>query len=141
MSRTMLLLAVGIAVGAGATAVAHHHEDGEKVKVLSATAIKEKLDGKEATATVVEVTIEPGQAGLPHRHPGSAIGYVVEGEYELGIDDKPTKVIKAGGTFYEPAGCLHRVSRNPGKVKTRLIAVVLHPRDAKQVTIPEPKKK
>ena len=44
------------------------------MKVLSANNIKEKLDGSEATATVVEVTIEPGKAGLPHRHPGSAIG-------------------------------------------------------------------
>ena len=28
---------------------------------------------------------------------------MVEGEYELGIDDQPTKVIKAGETFYEPS--------------------------------------
>lgn len=137
MFRALLLLAAGIGVGASAITVAHHRDDGEKVKVLSDTAITEKLDGKDATATVVEVTIEPGQAGLPHRHPGSAIGYVVEGEYELGIDDQPTKVIKAGGTFYEPARCLHRVSKNPGNVRTRLIAVVLHPRDAKQIAIPE----
>ena len=140
MFRTLLLLAVGIGVGAGGMTVAHYHDDGEKVKVLSATVIKEKLDGKEATATVVEVTIEPGQGGVPHRHPGSAIGYVVEGEYELGIDDQPTKVIRAGGTFYEPGGCLHRVSRNPGKVTTRLVAVVLHPRDKKEIAVPEPKK-
>lgn len=81
MFRALLLLAAGIGVGASAITVAHHRDDGEKVKVLSDTAITEKLDGKDATATVVEVTIEPGQAGLPHRHPGSAIGYVVEGEY------------------------------------------------------------
>ena len=140
MFRTLLLLAVGIGVGAGGMIAAHDHHDGEEVKVLSATDINQKLDGKEATATVVEVTIEAGQAGLPHRHPGSAIGYVVEGEYELGIDDQPTKVVKAGETFYEPAGCLHRVSKNPGKVKTRLIAVVLHPRDAKEIAVPESKK-
>src|SRR5262245_65311013 len=140
MFRTLLLLAAGIGVGAGGMQVAHHHDDGEKVKVLSATDLKEKLDGKEATATAVEVTIEPGKAGVPHRHPGSAIGYVVEGEYELGIDDQPTKVIKAGETFYEPNGCLHRVSRNPGKVRTRLIAVVLHPRDAKEIAVPESRK-
>lgn len=137
MLRMLLLLVAGIGIFAGGMAVAQHHEDGEKVKVLSATTLKEKLDGKEAMATVVEVTIEPGQAGLPHRHPGSAIGYVVEGEYELGIDDQPTKVIKAGQTFYEPGGCLHRVSRNPGKVRTRLIAVVLHPRDVKDIAVPE----
>ena len=142
MFRTLFLLAagIGVGVGAGGMEASHDHEDGEKVKVLSARDIKEKLDGKEAMATVVEVTIEPGKAGLPHRHPGSAIGYVVEGEYELGIDDQPTKVIKAGETFYEPAGCLHRVSRNPGKVKTRLFAVVLHPRDKKEVAVPVSKK-
>src|SRR5262245_44446393 len=140
MFRTLLLFAAGIGAGASLMEASHLHEDGEKVKVLSTTSIKEKLDGKEATATAVEVTIEPGQAGVPHRHPGSAIGYVVEGEYELGIDDQPTKVIKAGETFYEPNGCLHRVSRNPGKVRTRLIAVVLHPRDAKEIAVPESRK-
>ena len=139
MFRALLLLAAGISVGAALANASHHHEDGEKVRVLSATNIKEKLDGKEATATVVEVTIEPGRAGVPHRHPGSAIGYVVEGEYELGIDDQPTKVVKAGETFYEPAGCLHRVSKNPGKARTRVLAWVIHPRDAKDLVIPEKK--
>ncbi|HEX4612863.1 MAG TPA: cupin domain-containing protein [Urbifossiella sp.] len=139
MTRTLLALAVGIGVGAGGMTAAHH-ADGEKVKVLSARDIQEKLDGKEAMATVVEVTIEPGQSGLPHRHPGPGFGYVAEGEYELGIDDQPTRVLKAGETFYEPTGCVHRVSKNPGRVKTRLVAVVLHPRDAKRVAVPEPKK-
>jgi quercetin dioxygenase-like cupin family protein len=140
MFRVLLTFAAGTALGAGAMNAAHYHDDGENVKVLSVTDLKEKLDGKEATATAVEVTIEPGKAGVPHRHPGSAIGYVVEGEYELGIDDQPTRVVKAGETFYEPSGCLHRVSRNPGKVKTRLIAVVLHPREAKEIAVPESKK-
>jgi quercetin dioxygenase-like cupin family protein len=141
MIRGLLMLAAGVVVGAGGMTAAHqHHDDGEKVKVLSAKDIQEKLDGKEAMATVVEVTIEPGQAGVPHRHPGPGFGYVVEGEYELGINDQPTRVLKAGETFYEPTGCLHRVSRNPGTVKTRVIAVVLHPRDAKQIAVPEPKK-
>ena len=82
------------------------------------------------------MTFEPGQAGDPHRHPGPAFGYVLEGEYEWAIDDQPAKVLKAGETFYEPGGCLHRVSRNPGKVKMRMLAWVLHPRDAKDLVIP-----
>jgi quercetin dioxygenase-like cupin family protein len=137
MFRAILLLLAGVAVAASAINASEQPEDGENVKILSATEIIEKLDGNAATATVVEVTIEPGQAGLPHRHPGSAIGYVVEGEYELGIDDQPSKIIKAGETFYEPIGRLHRISRNPGKVRTRLVAVVLHPREAKEIAVPE----
>ena len=48
---------------------------------------------------------------------------------------------KAGDTFYEPSGSVHRVARNPsGKTRMRLLAVILHPRDARQITIPEPMK-
>ena len=139
MTRVALVLAVGVGVGAVGMAAARHDEDHESVKLLAARDIDEKLDGKEARATAVEVTLGPGRAGVPHRHPGPGFGYVLEGEYEWGIDDRPAKVLKAGETFYEPAGCLHRVSRNPGKVRTRLLAWVLHPRDAKDIVIPEPK--
>ena len=140
MIRGLLALAAGIGVGAGGMNAAHHRDGGENVKVLSATDIREKLDGKEAKATAVEVTLVPGEVEAVHRHPGPGFVYVLEGEYELGIDDQPTKVVKAGETFYEPTGRLHRVGRNPGKVKTRILAWVLHPRDAKDIVIPEPKK-
>jgi quercetin dioxygenase-like cupin family protein len=146
MQKASLLLLigaalVGAALGAGGMTFAHVHENGESVRVISARDIKEKLDGKEAKVTFVEVTIEPGQAGDAHRHPGPGFVYVLEGEYELGIDDQPTKRFKAGETFYEPTGALHRVSKNPAaKGRTRLIAVVLHPRDAKEIAIPEKQK-
>ncbi|WP_406694063.1 cupin domain-containing protein [Singulisphaera sp. Ch08] len=139
MIRTLLTLAAGIGVGAMGMTAAHH--DGEQVAQIAERNIVEKLDGKAAKATVVEVTLEPGQAGIPHRHPGPGFGYVLEGEYEWGVDDQPAKVLKAGETFYEPTGCLHRVSKNPStQRKTRILAVVLHPRDVEQIVIPEPQK-
>lgn len=142
MNRKSLALTIAVALCAAGMSLAFFHEDGEAVKLISEQDIKEKLDGKDTKVTVVEVTIGPGESGLPHRDPGPGFVYVAEGEYELGIDDQPTKRYKAGETFYEPTGCLHRVSRNPAtKGKTRLIAFVLHARDAKQVAIPEPEKK
>ena len=137
MTRSLLALVVGI----GAIGLGLGDDPGKpKVSTVSERDIAEKVDGKQAKATAVEVTLEPGQASASHRHPGPVLGYVLEGEYEWAIDDDESKVLKAGETFYEPAGCLHRVSKNPGKVKTRLVAVVLHPRDAKQVAVPEAKK-
>jgi quercetin dioxygenase-like cupin family protein len=136
MKRGILMASAGIVLGLAGLTAARHDEEGESVKSLAAYDITEKLDGKEATADAVEVTIAPGQGGVPHRHPGSALGYVLEGEYELAIDDQPARIFKAGETFYEPAGCLHRVSRNPGKVKTRLLAWVLHPRSVKDIAVP-----
>ena len=135
-----LVFAAGAFIGVGGMAVAHHDVK-ETAKPISAWDIVEKLDGKETKVSVVEVTLEPGQAGKPHRHAGPVIGFVLEGEYEWAIDDQPAKTFKAGDTFYEPTGCLHRVSKNPAaKGNTRVLAVLLHPRDAKQITIPEPKK-
>ena len=138
MVRILLALAVG--AGVGGVALAHDRENAEAVKVLTARDVKEKLDGKETKVTVVEVTLKPGQAGKPHRHPGPVFGYVLEGEYEWAIDDNPAKTLKVGDTFYEPTGCLHRVSKNPSKTgKTRVLAIVLHPEDVKDIVIPEKK--
>ncbi len=105
---------------------------------LSQREIIEKLDGKDARATVRLVTIGPSQKDSAHRHTGPVFGYVLEGEYEHAMDDEPIKTYKAGETFYEPSGSVHRVAQNPSdKAETRLLAVILHPRDAKQVTIRE----
>jgi quercetin dioxygenase-like cupin family protein len=139
MNRTLLVLAIG--AGLTGMGFAHHHDaKNTSVKLLASRDMAEKLDGKETKATAVEVTLEPGQASAAHRHPGPAFGYVLEGEYEWAIDDQPSKILKVGETFYEPAGCLHRVSKNPSdKGKTRVMAWVLHPRDAKDIVIPEKK--
>ena len=144
MRRTLLAILVG-ALAVGGMSLAHHDEHGkggDHVKLLSQKDITEKLDGKKAKATTVEVTLGPGEVEAAHRHPGPAFGYVLEGEYEWAIDDNKPKILKAGDTFYEPTGCLHRVSKNPSnKNKTRVIAVVLHPEDAKDIVIPEKEKK
>src|SRR5437879_11064916 len=137
-------LALTIVAGAvGGTTLAQHDEHGNGgVKTLTRKDITEKIDGKKAKATTVEVTLGPGEASAPHRHPGPAFGYVLEGEYEWAIDDNPAKFLKPGDTFYEPTGCLHRVSKNPSKTgKTRILAVVLHPADVKDIVIPEKDKK
>src|SRR5215467_8880491 len=139
MIRTLLSLAAGIGVGVAVTLAADHdHDKAVKVTQLFQRDIMEKLDGKAASTTVVEVTFEPGQKDSPHRHAGPVFGYVLEGEYEHALDDESVKKYKAGDTFYEPSGSVHRVARNPsGKTRDRLLAVILHPRDAKEVTVPE----
>ncbi len=142
MTRTLLAVAAGMVLGAAAVALAqagHGHGKGSVVKTLSAVDVGEKLDGKSARATTVEVTFEPGAASAPHRHPGPVFGYVLEGEFETKVGDGPVRTLKAGDTFYEPTLALHAVSRNPSdKTRTRVLAVVLHPRDATTIVIPEP---
>jgi quercetin dioxygenase-like cupin family protein len=137
--QTVAGFAVGISVAAGGMTLAQHtHTGKDQVTVtrLSQREITEKIDGKNASATVEIVTFEPGQKDSPHRHTGPVFGYVLEGEYEHALDDEPIQTFKAGETFYEPSGSVHRVAQNASaKTTTRLLAVVLHGRDVKQATV------
>ncbi len=116
---------------------------GQTVRVLSSVDVAEvQADGKAMKASSVEVTLEPGGHGVPHRHPGAVYGYVLEGEFEFKVEGKPMRHMKAGDTFYEPTMILHEVGRNPSTTtKTRVLAVVVHPADAKELVIMEPAKK
>jgi len=109
MYKTVLTLLIGAALGACGMTIAGYADHGKakvEVKTVSARDITEKLDGKLAKATVVEVTIEPGTGSAPHRHAGPVFGYVLEGEYEWAIDDQPARKLKVGDTFYSrPAAC------------------------------------
>jgi quercetin dioxygenase-like cupin family protein len=140
MMRNLLAAVLGIGLGAVGMAAVEHAGHGT-ARTIAERDIVEKLDGKDAKVSFVEVSLEPGEANAPHRHPGPVFGYVLEGEFGWAIDKEPAKVLKAGDTFYEPTGCLHRVSKSAAKKgKTRVLAVVVYPRDAKSVVIPEPVK-
>src|SRR5260370_24252684 len=67
--------------------------------------------GREVTIRRLER--DAGTGSGPHRHPGShTFGYVLEGSYEVKVGDGPLQKLGPGGTFYEPPGALHAVSRN-----------------------------
>jgi hypothetical protein len=72
MTRGTLMVAAGIVLGAVGITAARHDEKHEAVRPLAVREIAEKLDGKEAKATAVEVTFEPGQAGAPGRRSGTS---------------------------------------------------------------------
>ena len=56
---------------------------------------------------------DPGNGSGPHRHPGTwNFGYVLEGTYEVQINDGPLQRLGPGGIFYEAPGALHKISRN-----------------------------
>jgi len=60
-----------------------------------------------AHAMTVVVEFPPGNPGFPpHRHPGPAFGYVLDGEMMFELEGEPPRVIRAGEAFWEPGGDL-----------------------------------
>jgi quercetin dioxygenase-like cupin family protein len=58
-----------------------------------------------AHAMTIVVEFPPGDPGSPpHRHPGPAFGYVLEGEMLFELEGQAPRVVKAGEAFWEPGG-------------------------------------
>ena len=81
---------------------------------------------------------DPGNGSGPHRHPGHhTFGYILEGTYEVKIDDGPVRQLKSGESFYEPPGALHAVSRNPSSDKVVKYLVIQVGDPTKPRTVPQ----
>ena len=80
----------------------------------------------------------PGTGGTPHRHPGSHVfGYVLEGTYEVQVDDGQIQRLVPGETFYEPPGALHAVSRNGSATEVARYLVITVSDPTLPATVPE----
>lgn len=61
----------------------------------------------------VLVKFAPNGASPPHRHGDASVAaYLLEGTVLNKMNDDPTKVIEAGGSWYEAPGCHHKISAN-----------------------------
>jgi len=81
---------------------------------------------------------DPGNGSAAHRHPGShTVGYILEGTYEVKIDDGPVRTLKAGEVFYEPPNALHAISRNPSTTQKLKYLVIQVYDPSKPATVPE----
>lgn len=122
MSKSHIITAIIAAViGAGSMSIWQHSiiaahaqtpslNPGSVQNELFKTTMEDVLG---RVVTVRTTTRAPGNASGPHRHPGShTFGYVLEGTYEVQIDDGPLQRLGPGGVFYEKPNARHAVSRN-----------------------------
>jgi len=75
-------------------------------------------------AVVARGEFQPGAAAPRHTHPGEEIGFVLEGEVVVEIDGQPAKTLKAGDTFFIPAGTVH-TAKNTGKAAAAVISTYI----------------
>lgn len=66
-----------------------------------------------------------------HKHPGTAVGYVIEGELTMLIDGRAPRVLKAGESLEAPSGVAH--DERTGDQPTKFLAVLTVERGAPRV--------
>jgi quercetin dioxygenase-like cupin family protein len=95
------------------------------------------IPGKSLVALVVDYA--PGVTSPSHVHAKSAsvFAYVVSGAIESQVNDEPKRVYRAGESWYENPGSIHRVSRNVSQTEpAKLLAVFVVDTGDKALTIP-----
>ncbi|MDB6174002.1 MAG: cupin protein [Chthoniobacteraceae bacterium] len=119
--RMLRQLAAGLAAVAtgfpGNESRAHEPASQEGVKVTKL--LNEELSGHpEETVTLVLLEFSPKASSPPHRHSGPVFIYVTAGTVETQIGGGPLTTLHAGEVFYEPAGAVHLVARNPSATES-----------------------
>jgi quercetin dioxygenase-like cupin family protein len=122
--KALPLFAAALALGLSTAALAH--DPSEKVTVLQEQLLK-NAPGKKAM--MIEVDYQPGQSSIAHKHDGTAMAYVLEGEVISQVKGEQPITYKKGQFWYEPAGSEHLVSKNASQNKPArlLVFMVLAP--------------
>lgn len=122
--KALHLFTAALALAMSAAALAH--DPSEKITVLQDQMLK-NAPGKKAM--MIEVDYKPGQSSIAHKHDGTAMAYVLEGEVISQVKGEQAITYKKGQFWYEPAGSEHLVSKNASKTSPAklLVFMVLAP--------------
>ena len=91
-----------------------------------------------AEVMTVLIQFPPGDPGTPpHRHPGPAFGYMLEGEMRFELEGEPERIIRAGETFWEPGGDVihYQDGNNRDDIPVRFVVTMLCPPGGSMITL------
>jgi quercetin dioxygenase-like cupin family protein len=116
MKKTKLLIVAGLAAALGAGVLNAQAPGFKRVELQDRDL---SIPGRHAVQARAE--FEPGGAIGRHTHPGEELSVVLSGTLLLEVDGQPSKTIKAGESFFIPAGVIH-AGKNTGKGKAVVLA-------------------
>jgi quercetin dioxygenase-like cupin family protein len=94
------------------------------------------VPGKKVTTVIVDF---PPHAYTPaHRHPGSVQAYVLHGTLRSQLAGGAAMTYRAGETWFEPAGVVHRFAENPTAEPAQLLALFVTDENCGPLVVMEP---
>jgi quercetin dioxygenase-like cupin family protein len=132
-SITLATTALALTAAIVSLPIAAHETGDETVQPVISTKLP-NVPGKSLSAALV--TYPPGGKSGKHHHAGSVFAFVVSGSIRSeNSATGPSKVYKAGESFFEPPGSEHLVSENASDTEpASLLAVFVADDDAKLTT-------
>ena len=121
MSRTHLAILLGLsavalaAIAGGQSSTPGGFKELHRVEVAGASDLE----------LVMGIVERSGESTSPkHYHPGGEFGFILEGAATVTTEGEPPTPLKAGDSFYQPAGEWHVVSIAPEGARTVVFRVL-----------------
>jgi quercetin dioxygenase-like cupin family protein len=93
------------------------------------------LDDWEVTVNFVDYA--PGHVGVPHRHAGFVLVYVLEGTVVARISGQgEERTYTVGQMFYEQPGATHEVSKNASQTQPARLLAMIFAKKGSTLTVP-----
>jgi quercetin dioxygenase-like cupin family protein len=119
MKSTKLLVVAGLAAALGAGALYAQAPGFKRIEVQDRDL---SIPGRHAVQAKAE--FDPGGAVGRHTHPGEELSIVLEGQLLLEVDGQSPRTVKAGESFFIPAGTIH-AGKNTGSGKAVVFATYI----------------
>jgi len=118
IKTSLAILLVWLALEGASTQLLHAQQSANRPTILQHGDIAD-IPGREVVTAILE--LPPNGAAGRHSHPGTEIGYVLEGSATLIIEGQAAREVKAGDSWIIGAGIRTRVE--PGQPESRFSAL------------------
>ena len=122
MQNPKSLIVAGLAVAVLGAGVGVSYAQAPGFKRIEVQDRDLSIPGRHAVQAKAE--FEPGGAVGKHTHPGEELSIVLEGQLLLEVDGQPARTVKAGESFFIPAGTVH-AGKNTGSGKAVVFATYI----------------
>ena len=119
MRNAKLLTVIGLAAALGASVLYAQAPGFKRIEVQDRDL---SIPGRHAVQAKAE--FDPGGAVGRHTHPGEELSIVLEGQLQLEVDGQAPRTVKAGESFFIPAGTIH-AGKNTGSGKAVVFATYI----------------
>lgn len=124
--RWTMVASIAIALLVGTWGMQRLHAETPSFKRVELQRHDLSTPGREAV--VARAEFQAGALAPKHIHPGEEFAYILEGELVVEIEGKPALKLKAGDSFFVPAGQVHS-AKNPGKTAASVLSTYIIEKD------------
>jgi quercetin dioxygenase-like cupin family protein len=126
MKRPVIILALTLAIGIAVGMIGDRFLNAQQQAVKRTELLRTDLAGMEGKEGIIYTAeLAPGAVAGKHFHPGTEMGYILEGSLVLEPEGKPPQTLKAGEAFHNPLKLIHDAKNASASAPAKVLVFLI----------------